>query len=468
MKKRFSYLLVTLLVACAAIRPCIAQEEKAPADTVYIIPIKGPIERALLYVVRRGLKEAEEKGAAAIIFHMDTPGGLVSVTEEIIRMLIDLPADIKTYTFVDKDALSAGSFIAVATDEIYMAPGSRLGASAIITAFGDLPDGDGREKAFSAVSKLVTSAAERHGHDKKLVESMIRKEKEYKIGKEVICPVGELLTLSDTDAARIVKRDGKKVPLLSSGTVKSMEELQELLGLADNNIVEMNITTAELIARYIELLAVLFLIGGVLGIYIEFKTPGFGVPGLTGIILLAIFFWGHRVAGLSGDIEVILFFLGIVLLVLEIFFIPGFGVAGASGIILIFMAIAMSLVEHIPGGNLVPPMRHIETMIQVMSLTLFGAGVMMVILARFLPSTPMFDRLTVSATVTGKSSMRSVDRHEISEGLEGEAVTELRPAGTAVFNGKKVDVVSNGDFIKTGEKIVISEIHGNRVVVRTV
>lgn len=467
-------MIILLAIVCSIIIPVYAEEEQtipaaeaAVPETVYVIPIKGVIERALLYVVRRGLSEADKKGAAAVIFDMDTPGGLVSVTEEIIRMLIDLPENIKTYTFVNKDALSAGSFISVATDEIYMTPGSRIGASAIITAFGDLPEGDTREKAFSALSKLVTSAAERNGHDKLLVESMIRKEKEYKIGEEIICPVGELLTLSDTDAARIVERDGQKAPLLSAGTFKTLDELTAHLGLADKNVIHMKITTAEKIARYIELFAVLFLIGGILGIYIEFKTPGFGVPGITGIILLAIFFWGHRVAGLSGDIEVILFFLGILLLILEIFFIPGFGVAGVAGLLLVFAAIAMSLVEHIPGGNLVPPINQVETMIKVMSLTMFGSGIFMVLLAKYLPETPFFDRVSISATSNSKITLSCVEKKLIDIGMEGTVISPLRPAGTAEFNGKRIDVVSNGDFIAGGAKIVISEIHGNRVVVRS-
>ena len=104
-------------------------------------------------------------------------------------------------------------------------------------------------------------------------------------------------------------------------------------------------------ARLIEVLGFLFLGGGLLGIYIEFKTPGFGIPGLAGITLLAIFFWGHYIAGLSGTFELILFLLGMLLLALEIFVIPGFGIAGISGLLLITLALFLSMVQHIPGGS---------------------------------------------------------------------------------------------------------------------
>jgi membrane-bound serine protease (ClpP class) len=440
----------------------------APTGPVYIIPIEGVIERALLTVLRRGFAEAKEHEATTIIFHMNTPGGLVSATEEIIRMLIDLPEGITTYTFVDKDALSAGSMIAVSTDHIYMSPGSRIGASAVITLTGDLPEGDSREKTFSAVTELVTSSAKRHGHDEDLVESMIRKEKEYKIGKEVICPVGELLTLSDIEAQRIVKRDGKKGPLLSSGTAKNLDELLSLLKFSEAEIVTITITPAEKIARYIELFSILFLAGGALGLYIEFKSPGFGVPGIAGILLLAIFFWGHHISGLSGMLEIILFFIGVILVLLEIFFIPGFGIPGISGILLILLSITMSLVEHIPGGSIIPPTTHIENAIMTMSLTCFLSAVAMIFLTRFLPNTSFFDRLTLSASISDTVQLTSVAMNDVFEGAEGTAVTELRPAGIADFNGRRIDVISNGDFISKGSNVKIAEIHGNHVEVNVV
>ena len=457
-------LLFAVTTAIGADTPTETTDEKE-ATPVYVIPIEGVIERALLTVLRRGFSEVEKHENATLIFHMDTPGGLVNVTEEIIRMLIDLPEGIETYTFVDKDALSAGSMIAVSTDHIYMSPGARIGASAVITLTGDLPEGDSREKTFSAVTELVTSSAKRHGHDEDLVESMIRKEKEYKIGKEVLCPVGELLTLSDIEAERIIKRDGKKRPLLSSGTVKTLDELFTTLGIDKKNVTTITVTPAEKLARYIELFSILFLAGGALGLYIEFKTPGFGVPGIAGILLLAVFFWGHHVSGLSGVFELILFIIGVALVLLEIFVIPGFGVAGISGLILIMAAITMSMVEHIPGGSIVAPVFHIEYAIRTLSLSIFFSAIAMGLLTRFLPDTAIFDRLTLSATIDEGVELSGISPDNIFEGAKGIAVTELRPAGIAEFHGKRLDVISNGDFIAKGTDIVIEEIHGNHVKV---
>ncbi|MFC1497631.1 nodulation protein NfeD [Verrucomicrobiota bacterium] len=467
--KRYIYFLIIVCFLCPLLTiPCHAGEKEDKEGSVFIIPIDGPIERGLLYVVRRGLAQAEKEDAAVIIFHMNTPGGMVGVTEEIIRMLLDLPENIKTYTFIDKDALSAGALISVATEEIYMAPGSRIGASAIITLFGDLKEGDTKEKIFSAVTALVKSAAERRGHDIKLVEAMIRKEIEYKIGDEVICPEGELLTLTDKEAARLVGKGRKKRSLLSSGTVKTLDELLRKIDKSDSKRITLEVTWSEKIARWIELFSILFLAGGLLGVYIEIKTPGFGIPGILGIICLTIFFWGHNVAGLAGTEELILFLLGVTLLIIEIFIIPGFGIAGVSGIILIMAALVMALVQHYPGTPVYHiPGTQIQTAIVTMSSTVIGSFILMLILARFLPETPAFKRIALLASLTAKEGYQSSEKTDDLLGRKGTADTPLHPAGIGVFGDKRLDVVARGAFIEKDASIVIAEAHGNRIVVES-
>jgi membrane-bound serine protease (ClpP class) len=409
--------------------------------------------------------EAEEMGATDIILHMNTPGGVVTVAEEIIRLLIALPEDITTYTFIDKDALSAGSCIALATERIYMSPGSRIGASAIVTPAGDIKEGDLKEKHVSALVALVSGAAERKGHDKNLVEVMIRREAEYKIGDEVICPEGKLLTLTDIDAERVVERDGKSSPLLSEGTVDSLEDLLKELGFDEERVTTLEITWAEGMARWIELFGPLFLIGGILGLYIEFKIPGFGLPGMVGLTCLAIFFWGHNVAGLAGMEELIIFFLGLLLVAMEIFVIPGFGLAGISGIVLIFTAIVMAMVQHYPGGSWTPPEIQAQNAIRNISLFLGLTFVAVIILSKFLPRTAAFQRLTLSKSEDREDGFRASRDTGSMVGLTGFAGTSLHPAGIGVFGDDRVNVVTRGEFIENGSRIIIAEAHGNRIVV---
>lgn len=443
----------------------------ASAAQVMVIPVNGMIERALLYVVRRSLAEAAANEVDAVILHMDTPGGRVRVTEEIMRMLIDLPSSITTYTFVDKDALSAGALIAISTERIFMAPGSRIGASAVVTATGDLEEGDMKEKHVSALVALARSAATSKGHDPDLVEAMIRKDVAYSVGEDEISREGQLLTLTDSEASRLVTdTDGKERPLLARGTVESLETLLIKEGLQDATVKTVRLTNAERIARYIELFSFIFLAGGLLGIYIEFRTPGFGVPGMLGGLMLAIFFWGHRIAGLSGDIELLLFGLGLLLLLVELFILPGFGIAGISGIVLIIASIFFSMVAPVPGSEWfqLPPLQ-VEFALQQLGLGLLMALVSALIVGHYLPKTRTFQHLVLSTVLSSERNMDittpDAEHGNPIAGHKGVALTPLRPAGFALINGKRINVVAQGEFIDKDTAVCITQVHGNRIVV---
>jgi membrane-bound serine protease (ClpP class) len=270
------------------------------------------------------------------------------------------------------------------------------------------------------------------------------------------------------EAERIVGDAGEERPLLSSGTVESIPTLLETVGLSGSTVVKLSISGPEKVARYIEMLSVFFLAGGLLGLYIEFKTPGFGLPGLCGIALLAIWFWGHHVAGLAGAGELLIFVLGIALLAIEVFLIPGFGVVGLTGLVLIAVSLVMAMVEHYPGGPWLPPPLHLEHAIKVSGLTLILVFVAGWILARFLPETPAFRRVMLTAEVSTEKGYSSSQETSSLVGLQGTAETVLHPAGIGVFGDKRLNVVARGSFIDKGAPIVVAETHGNRIVADTV
>ena len=433
---------------------------------VCVIKVDGVVERGLLYVMRRGVKEAKSVNASAIILDMNTPGGRLDTAEEIIRLLLNVPDSIKTYTYVNPDALSAGALIALATDDIYIAPSGRIGASAIIQGSGeDIPDGDMKAKVYSASMALMESTASRKGHDPNLVKAMMDKEFEYKIGDDVIVEEGELLTLSDQTAVKVYGTNS--TPILAVAVVDNLDDLLVDIGLSKNEIINIIPTNAEKIARWIETFSVLFLIGGILGIYIEIKTPGFGFPGIAGIVLLAIFFWGHQVAGLSGSLEVVIFILGIALVGLEIFIIPGFGLAGISGIVCIMLSLFLAMVEHAPwDSSFSVPTDEIIGAMDKLAISLLLMIVAAILLAKYLPKTKMFskvaliDELTKGSSEKIKSSAGVVDVQPIV-GLEGIALSSLRPSGVGVFDNKRYNVISNGDFIEKDSKIIIVEVQDN-------
>src|SRR5437773_8518562 len=200
---------------------------------VYVLPIRDDIMPPMVYLVRRGVKEAMEAKADLLIIDMDTNGGRVDATEEIMEIINKFKG--KTVTYVNHKAFSAGAFISVATQKIYMAPQSVIGAAAPIMlvpggAPQDMPE-TMQAKMNSALRALVRTSAEKNGYNIDVVEAMIDKRKELKIDGKVLNEKGQILTLTNTEAERPWGDPPK--PLLSSGTVESLEELLRKLGFDD-------------------------------------------------------------------------------------------------------------------------------------------------------------------------------------------------------------------------------------------
>ncbi len=464
--KAFLLLFASLLVFSSPARAGDAPPAPSPDAPVYVIPIRGQIEGALLYVIRRGIAEAEQKNAAAIVFVMDTPGGTLDAASDIVRSI--QAAKPPVYTFVEKDAFSAGAIIALATKAIYMAPGSVIGDALpiMMSPLGnvqEMPEGL-EEKAVSAVAALVRAAAQNAGHDPELAEKMVRRELEYKIGDEVVSPAGRLLTLTAEEAARPGK-DGK--PLLSAGTGADLPAVLDRLGLAGHPMVEMQITSTEKLARLVAGAAPILMIIGFLGIYIEFKTPGFGLPGILGAACLALFFWGHHIAGLAGMEDLILFVAGVSLILVEIFLIPGFGFAGIFGIALVFVSLVGAMVRIVPGsGSGLPTWADLQLPIFKTGVALVGTGACALLLGRFLPRSRLFRRLALSAATAAAEGYTAAPDTSPLVGRTGVTLNQLRPAGTARFGDDRRDVVTSGEFIDAGVPVQIIEAHGNRIVVQ--
>ncbi len=455
-------ILLTLTAFILAVPVHAAADDASPV--VYIIPIKKMIEPALLYVVRRGVDEAVREEAAAIIFEMDTPGGAVNAAKEIIGVIGN--TDIPTYTFIERDAYSAGAIIAMATPNIYMAPGSVIGAATpmLMSPMGgvqEMPD-EVQEKMTSAVAAMVRAAAEQGGYDPMLAEAMVRADMEYSINGKVISEKGRLLTLTNREAEQLVGEEQR--PLLSKGTVENIDALLETLNLAGAQKRILEVTAAEKLARLIASVAPILMMLGLGGLWLELKTPGFGIFGIAGLTCLLLFFFGHHLAGLSGYEDVLIFGLGVILLAIEVFITPGFGFMGFSGLLLILVSFISAMSERMPGSwrpvDFSPETFSIPLLKVMLSFT--GAFLLAAVTGKFLPETRAFRSLTLQDVVPDP------EQDDQLLGLEGVSRSDLRPGGTAQFADQKLDVVTRGDFIPHDSKIRIVEIHGNRIVVEKI
>lgn len=462
--KRFVFSMLWLaMLACIHPSGTVAQET---SNTVYVIPIDGVIDRALVYVVRRGAMEAERVNASAIVFDIDTPGGRLDAIEEIVNIIEHIP--VPTYTFVRDQAISGGAIISLATERIYMAEGSVIGDAMPIMAPGgqpqDMPE-NLQEKMVSATAAIIRSAAEQGGHDKELAEAMVRRENEYRIGDLLICPEGELLTLTNIEAAQPVERNGEEGPLLSSGTMSSFDDMLRKLQLGDARIVRLEVTSLERFARVIELFAAILLAAGIFFTYQEFRTPGFGIPIMLAALCFALFFLGHHIAGLAGMEEALLVILGLALIVVEIFILPGFGIVGLSGVFCLCWGLVMAMVQHYPGGPIMPTWTQLEIPVMKLSGSFLITMVLGAIAGRYLPTSRLMRGFRLQESVSSEAGYTASQHLAPSDGTLGKAVTDLRPGGTALIEDHRMDVITQGEYVDKGATIRVIHGSGSHILV---
>jgi membrane-bound serine protease (ClpP class) len=230
---------------------------------VAVVEMHGAVSPSLFMYIRRAEKAAETNGASAIVFDIDTYGGRLDSAEQIINVLNH--ATIPTYSFINTNAGSAGALIALATQHIYMAPVSAIGAAAPVAATGEDLPGTEKEKTISYWSALVRGTATKNGHNPDLGQAFMDKDREVKIGDRVVHKSGTLLTLNAQEASE--KINGK--PLLADGVTDSISDLAHKAGL-HGNLAGIRPTGFERLAFWVTTLAPLLLLGGILGAYLEF------------------------------------------------------------------------------------------------------------------------------------------------------------------------------------------------------
>ena len=459
-------LLVPILFFVIAEVATAESREAIHKGDIVVVPLHGEIAPSLLAFLRRAVKTAESNEASAIIFEMNTYGGRLDTAADIVNVLNQ--TKIPTYTFVKTNAGSAGAIVAIATQHIYMAPVSAIGAAAPILATGeDLPV-TAKEKTISYWSALVRSSAIKNGHNSDIAEAFMNKDKEVKIGDRVVHPKGAVLTLNAQEA--IEKINGK--PVLADGVADSIADLTKKAGL-EGNVVTIEPTGFEQVAFWITALAPLLLLGGILGAYLEFKVPGATWPGIISAICFAFFFLGHYLAGLAGWEVVALFVLGMVLVLIEIlFFAHSTIVIGVLGVFLMLGSLLWTMIDRYPGQNFFPTGKMLAVPLLNMLIAIVGSFIVIALLARYLPRTSIYRRFALMDSNPPGPSLVGVPRQfatalALTPGTPGTAVTVLRPSGKARFADHVVDVVTEGEFIAPQTPITVTQTDGMRVVVKS-
>ncbi len=440
--------------------------EKAPASAdpgpVYVLPIQKEIQKGLVYIVRRGVKTAMENNASALILDMDTPGGEGEAMKEIMSIIAKFePAD-RTFTYVNKEAFSAGAFISAATRHIWMAPGAIIGAASPVTLGQEGPK-ELPAKFVSGYAAIIRAAAEQNGHNPAVFDAMVNKQNGLKIeGREFVAK-GDILTLTTQEATQMVGRPSK--PLLADGVADTLENLIEKHVQSGAKVIRVEPTGFEEVGRFIVSISPLLMAAALLLGYIEFKTPGLGIFGILAAGCGLIFFFGHYIAGLSGYESLLMIVLGLALIAAELFIFPGTFLPGLLGLGLMLFGILNTMVDRYPTDPVLPTLPQLHLPAFNFALGLFGGLAAILLAARFVPRSAFFRPFELRTT---SPRFQPIAEEPAPSGARGKALTDLRPSGRANLGRKMYDVLAEGDFIPAGTSVQAVGREGTTTLVRRI
>jgi membrane-bound serine protease (ClpP class) len=415
------------------------------APVVHRIPVTGAVELGLAPFVERGLAEAEAEGAELVVLEIDTPGGRIDAAWQIVDAVRE--AGVPTAAYVNHRALSAGAMIALAADEVYMRPGSSLGAATPVDSEGKRAS----EKMVSAMRAEFRSLAEGQGIDPRIGEAMV----DESVVIEGLVEEGKLLTLTTDEAVRVGVADA---------AVEGWEEVLERAGAAGATTVDARPNWAEKLVRFLTnpLVAPMLLSLGFLGLLVEIRTPTFGLAGAVGALCLAAFFGSHWLVNLAGMEEVLLLGAGVVLVALEVLVVPGVGVTGALGSLAILASVTLSMLGSYPSMN------EVIGALGIVAVSLLALGLLAFGLLSQLPHSRGMSGIFLDRSTSRETGYLSAPDMSAMIGAEGMALTDLRPSGTAGFGDERLDVVTEGPWIEEGSRVKVVRAGVTSLVVREI
>jgi len=477
------------------------------SSSVYVIPLREDVDRYLGVFVGRSLEIAKRAEAELVIFEIDTFGGRVDTALEIASR-IGAASWTRTVGYVPADSggrgvsWSAGAMMAFSNSELWMAPGTSMGAAAPVYQTTEGVQA-AEEKTVSAVRGQMAALAEKNGYPLEVALAMVDADV---VLKEIIVE-GELSLATATDIdvmerqgldfeiGRTVSDEGKLLTLtagemerygVTSGTVSTREELIESYGFNPQDTVVLEKSRADSIITFLTsaLTTSLLLIIGLVALYLEVTSPGFGVPGTIALICFAVVFSASGLMGNLGPMEILMFLAGVVLLLLEIFIIPGFGIAGISGIVLILGSLTLSLQDfYWPEFDWQWDVA--KRNLAVVAIGIFGGVLLIAVLIAILPRASLLDRLVLhgpgepgyaghrkrrrkrGAHVSPETSQEDAiaSGSSVKTGDRGRTLTSLRPVGKVRFGNQTFVVETEGEYCDKGIEVVVLRFDGVKIVV---
>ncbi len=426
-----------MLLFVMAVAPlwCVAQQR------IHILEIKDVIDPRMQRYVDLGLRAAEDGEADIVLIEMDTYGGTLTDAKEIVDRIMRFKKPV--WVFINSDAASAGALISIACDSIYMAPGATIGAATVVDAQGQkAPD-----KYQSYMRSIMRSTAEENGRDPRIAEGMVDED----LVIEGVKQAGQVITFSTSEALQHGYCEAR---------VESIDDILRRTGIAQYTLSRFELGWTEKVISlalnpFISSILILIIIAG---IYFEMQTPGLGFAGLAALVALIFYLVPYYLNGLAENWEVVALFLGIGLIAVEIFVLPGFGVAGISGIVLTVGSLFLIMVNNNAFDfEFVPTSDMLYALAAALGGTL-GGMILLLVGGAKLPETRFFKRIALTDTQDRSEGYVSFQVGESLLGKRGIAETVLRPSGKVMIDGKLYDANTRGEYIEKGQSVeVVSE-----------
>lgn len=475
-----------------------------------VIDLRGEINSGTASQISTLLGENLSHGVTWICLRIDSSGGDLAACIDLAAKIADFnPAEVRTLAYVPVEARGGAAVIALACDELVMHDDAKLGPVSGLQPLPPPPNNRqlppprpggvppwqrpkpaGHDEAVdraAAVAAIRDSLAGRTDRSWSLMASMIDpaielfRFRDKVSGAERVMSPAEAAALPDAaNWTRGAPVQPANEPLVLTGAsaaqlgvaaqVDNFDQVRQRFSIqGEVPVVEASWALQLVEALRSPSLAALLLVLGFLGAYIELKTPGVGVGAVVAITAFALFFWSRYLDQTATSLEIVMFIAGLALLLVEVFVVPGFGVFGLAGGLLVVASLVLASQTFVVPRT-AAEMAQLRSSITIVVAACTGVLGAAFALRRMLPKAPLLNRMVLEPPPPEErvtlSHREALADYADLVGVEGVAITDLRPSGKALIDNQLIDVIAEGLPLDRGTKIVVASAHANRVLVR--
>ncbi len=476
--------------------PATLREDVLQGRTIHpwLLDFSGSVTESRVNSLKRKIEKAVSKGANFIILQLDCEGGDTQAARDFATYLRNLKDDkgvlpVKTVAFIPPGrALGAATAVALGCNEIVMAKTAVLGDFSYLK--------DKKPDDYNLMRKALVGLAKEQWYSPLLIQGMVDPNLVIVMVRSKADPTYHFLVSEDElkkdeesakprwDRENVVKNKGELLKLDAERAYqygvarRVVDDLDGLYRYYDVKPEEVRRSGSDLLDEietffqnpFVRIMLVMI---GIIGLILEMKMPGVGLPGVVAAVCFVLFFWANSSIGQFTWLAILLFALGLILIGLEVFVLPGMAVFGISGVVLVVSSLVLVTLEKAPTTS--RDWWSLGLTLTTYTFSLIGALVGAFLIARYLPQIPYANRLMLTPPGEdgpeggpSRAPLGGVENAAALLGAIGEAATTLRPAGKARIGDQYLDVIAEGSYVNAGQRVQVIEIEGNRIVVKEV